>query len=184
MRRASALPAVALIVLAASASLVSGCTTWNGRRSGELQIVRVGIEAKNFRVVKSKIQASASCQYLFPDIGGIFAQGAFSYLKNKLTGGEEALQAANALGGGPIRAVGGGFAMGDPNLYEQCMKKLREQAELDGKACILNNIVQEDTTTSYIVIGDRKLTLTADVVEFLGDYVDYAQRPAGGAAPK
>src|SRR5687767_1640379 len=107
MRRRSALPAVALIVLAASALLASGCTTWTGRRSGELQIVRVGIESKNFRVVKSKIQATASCQYLFPDIGNIFAQGAISYLKNKVMGGEDAIAAVNALGGGPVRAIGG-----------------------------------------------------------------------------
>ncbi len=157
----------------ASLTLAVGCTTWSGHRGGELQVVRVGIEAKNFRILKSKIQASASCQYVFPDVGEIFAIGFFQYLSGKL--GSQG-SAEVALRGGPIQAVGGGIALGDPNLYEQVFKKLREQAEHVGKSAVLYNIVQEDTTTSYIVVGDRKLTLTADVIEFTDEYVSYATR--------
>jgi hypothetical protein len=128
----------------------AGCTAWNGQREGEFQVKHLTLEANNFKVLKSKIQASASCSYLFP-------------------------HEAMVIMGMPLLPAGG-IALGNPELYETAYKKLREQAALEGKSAQIFNVTEEVTMTSYIVIGDIKLTLTADVIEFTGEYVDYASR--------
>jgi len=130
--------------LLVGAALGSGCTSWAGKREMEAQHKNISLTGPNFRVVKSKIQASASCSYLFP-------MPALTVLGIQLTGA-------------------GGIALGNPELYEQAYRKLREQAAMEGKAAQLMNICEENTLTSYIVIGDLKLTLTADVVEFVDKY--------------
>jgi len=136
----------------AGLSLGMGCTGWNGQRAHEAQVKRVVLEGNNFKVAKSKLQASASCQYLFPTRG-------------------IALPLVGSL------IAPGGIALSDPNLYELTFKKLREQAALEGKSAQIHNITEEVTLVDYIVIGDLKLTLTADVIEFTGEYVDYKRRP-------
>jgi len=129
--------------LLAGLALSSGCTSWAGHKEGEAQTKMIKIQRNNFKVAKSKLMASASCSYLFP-------HGAF--------------------GVGPIVLMpAGGIAMGNPELYEQAYKKLREQAAMEGKAQQLFNVCEETTLSSYIVIGDYKLTLTADVIEFTGE---------------
>jgi len=129
--------------LLAGLALSSGCTSWGGNKEGEAQSKMIKINRNNFKVAKSKLMASASCSYLFPH---------------------------GALGFGPIILMpAGGIAMGNPELYEQAYKKLREQAAMEGKAQQLFNVCEELTLSSYIVIGDYKLTLTADVIEFTGE---------------
>lgn len=132
-------------------SLAVGCTGWAGHRTGEIQVKRVVLEGKNFKVAKSGIQSQASCAYLFPT-GGI----TLPIL-------------------GPVIPAGG-IALGDPNLYEQAFKKLREQAACEGRSAQIHNLTEEVTLTSYIVIGDLKVTLTGDVIEFTDEYVNYKNR--------
>lgn len=128
-------------------ALTSGCTTWSGKREMELQSKNIDLAGPNYKILKSKIQASASCSYLFP-------HGPMGLLGIELL-------------------PGGGIALGNPELYEQAYRKLREQAAMEGKAAQLVNICEENTLTSYVVIGDWKLTLTADVIEFTGPYPHY-----------
>ncbi len=126
-------------------ALGAGCTSWSGKREGEFQYKHLALQGANFKVAKSKIQASASAAYLFPFKG--------------LT-----------LPGGLISIPAGGIALDDPALYEQAYRKLREQAALEGKSAQIYNVTEELTVTSYIVIGDIKLTLTADVIEYVGPF--------------
>jgi hypothetical protein len=135
-------------------TLAAGCTMWNGQRTGEFQVKRIVLEGKNFKIAKSKIQASAACQYLFPSSGVAIGTPA-----------------------GPLQIIPpGGIALGDPNLYEQAYRKLREQAALEGKSAQIHNVTEEVTLTDYLVIGDLKVTLTADVIEFTDEYVNYRSR--------
>jgi len=129
--------------LLAGLALSSGCTAWAGHKEAEVQVKTIKINKNNFRIAKSKLQASASCQYLFP-------HGPLGLLGITLIGG-------------------GGIALGNPELYEQAYKKLRTDAAMEGKSMQLFNVCEEVTLTSYIVIGDMKLTLTADVIEFTGE---------------
>lgn len=122
---------------------LSGCTAWAGHKEGEVQMKNIKIQRNNFKIAKSKLQASASCQYLFP-------HGALGLM-------------------GITLAPAGGIALGNPELFEQAYKKLREQAAMEGKSAQLFNVCEEVTLTSYIIIGDMKLTLTADVIEFTGE---------------
>ena len=156
MKRMGYLSAVAL---AAVVSLTSGCTAWTGKRAGESQMVTITMDNKNFKVLRSGIQGQASCQYLFPRLGKIMALGPVSLLLGQ-----------SAAVGGPQIAVGGGIALGSPDLYSRAFGELRKKAELVGKSAHLYNIVQEDLLTDYIVIGDQKLTLTADVIQFTDTY--------------
>ena len=138
-------------LLLSALTLSVGCTSWNGQRTSEYQLKRIVLEGKNFRIKKSKIQASASCQYLFP-FSGV------------------------AVAGIPL-VPPGGIALGDPALYEQAYRKLREQAALEGKAAQIHNVTEEVTLTSYLnIIGDLKVMLTADVIEFTDEYVNYRSR--------
>jgi hypothetical protein len=139
--------------LLAGLALSSGCTSWSGHKEGEVQTKMIKINRNNFKIAKSKLMASASCTYLFPGMGSLLGS------LNPLAG----------LRTGPIINVGDGIALGNPELYEQAYKKLREQAAMEGKAQQLFNICEEATLTSYLVIGDYKLTLTADVIEFTGE---------------
>jgi len=130
---------------------LSGCTSWEGHKEGEVQLKLIKIQRNNFKVAKSKLQASASCQYLFP--------GMFTMIKGLMP----------TFGAHRPTGVGDGIALGNPELYEQAYKKLREQAAMEGKSAQLFNVCEEVTLTSYIIIGDYKLTLTADVIEFTGE---------------
>ena len=93
-------------------------------------------------------------------------------------GGKSRSGAAPSLIGGILGSVSpGGIALGNPELYEQTYAKLREQAALEGKAAQLYNITEEITVVSYLgIYGTIKLTVTADVVEFTDEYVDYRNR--------
>jgi hypothetical protein len=156
MKRMGYLSAIAL---AAMVSLTSGCTSWTGKRAGESQQVTITMDNKNFKVLRSGIQGQASCQYLFPRIGLLVAQGPVATLIGR-----------SVAVGGPAVAVGGGIVLGDPMLYSKAFGELRKKAELVGKSAHLYNIVQEDLLTDNIVIGDQKLTLTADVIQFTDIY--------------
>lgn len=153
------------IMLAAVILVASGCTTWSGKKAGEMQVVKIDLEAKNFSILRSAIQGSASCQYLFPRLGRFIAMGPMSAFMNQ-----------GAALGGPQQAFAGGIALGQPDLYARAFADLRKKADLVGKSAHLYNVVQEDVLTDYIVIGDAKLTLTADVISFTDAYVDYARR--------
>lgn len=136
--------------LLAGVATFAGCTSWVGHHEVEWQTKNIVLAANNWHVLKSNLKASASCSYLFPH--GLLA-----------VMGVELLPA-------------GGIALGNPELYEQAYKKLRADAALEGKSAQLYNVTEETTLASYIVIGDLKLTLTADVIEFTGEYVQYATR--------
>jgi hypothetical protein len=146
------------VALAAVVSLTSGCTSWTGKRASETQTVTITMDNKNFKVLRSGIQGQASCQYLFPRLGKLMA------------GGLGGILGQSAAVGGPTIAIGGGIALGDPMLYTKAFGEIRKKAELVGKSAHLYNIVQEDLLTDYIVIGDQKLTLTADVILFTDVY--------------
>jgi len=131
---------------------LSGCTSWSGHKEAEAQWKTIKINKNNFKIAKSKLQASASCSYVFPGfmtrIGGLLPNF-----------------------GGKLAdvGIGDGIALGNPELYEQAYAKLRADAQMQGKSQQLFNVTEEVTLTSFIVIGDYKLTLTADVIEFTGD---------------
>jgi hypothetical protein len=145
---------LAATLVACLATFAVGCTGWNGQRTQEAQVKSVVLEGKNFRIMKSKVQASAACSYLFPSKG-----------------------IAIPIAGAAIQLLPpGGIALGDPNLYEQAYRSLREQAALEGKSAQLHNVTEEVTLTDYLVIGDLKITLTADVIEFTDEYRSYATR--------
>jgi len=151
------------IMLAGLVSLSSGCTTWNGKRAGEAQVVRIGLEAKNFKILRSSIQGQASCQYLFPGFVPLIAK------VGGLLGGGAAQGAQIAQ----QTAVAGGIALGQPDLYNRAYAELRKKAELVGKSAHIFNVIQEDVLTNYIVVGDEKLIITADVILFTDPYIDY-----------
>jgi len=136
--------------LLAGLALSSGCTSWSGHKEAESQTKMIKINRNNFKIAKSKLMASASCSYLFPGF---------------MTG----IKGLIPLGPAALGGMGDGIALGNPDLYEAAYKKLREQAAMEGKAQQLFNVCEETTLTSYLVIGDYKLTLTADVIEFTGE---------------
>ena len=47
----------------------AGCTTWNGSRQAEYQVKKLLLEGNNYRILKSGLQAAASCKYVFPSAG-------------------------------------------------------------------------------------------------------------------
>jgi len=138
--------------LLAGLALSTGCTAWSGHKEMEGQFKEIKINKNNFKVAKAKVSASASCSYLFPGFGSMIGG-----LTSMLGGG------AREIG------IGDGIALGDPQLYARAYKDLRAGAAMDGKAQQLFNVTEEVTLLSYIVIGDYKLTLTADVIEFTGE---------------
>lgn len=155
-------------ILAGLLMLAQGCTGHAGLREPDHITKRLVFEANNFRVAKSKLQASHTCGYLFPNAA---AQGLAASVAGRSG-------AAPSLIGGILGSVSpGGIALGNPELYEQTYAKLREQAALEGKAAQLYNITEEITVVSYLgIYGTIKLTVTADVIEFTDEYVDYKNR--------
>lgn len=70
-----------------------------------------------------------------------------------------------------------GLMLGDGNIQERAMRDLVSQADLVGKAAFLHNVNTEWTNTGIpLLFTIHRLTVTADVVEFNADYVDYKQR--------
>ena len=52
------------------------------------------------------------------------------------------------------------------DLYKRAFKKLRADAQLDGKAYALANITTDIVVKNFLVIKFVELTVSADVVEF------------------
>lgn len=116
-----------------------------GQRESEAITKEMAFTTSNFRIVKTDVQGTASCPYLFyftaphPMIAQILGFG-------------------NA-----------GIALGNPDLYEQAMASLHEGHPIFEKSQQFHNVVEEWDVTSYFgVYAIVKLTLTADVVEFTG----------------
>jgi len=91
--------------------------------------------------------------------------------------GVQGTAACTYLFGGADQTAAG-IALGDPNLLDQAMKDLHRQSDILGKACFLHNTNVEWTSRGlpgFLVI--QRVTITADVVEFHKEYLDYKQRP-------
>ncbi len=70
-----------------------------------------------------------------------------------------------------------GIILGKGNLHQRAMTDLLAQANLVGKCAYLHNINSEWTMNGVPgIYVDRRLTITADVVEFDAEYVDYRNR--------
>lgn len=145
---------VSVAVLCALVLLSAGCTSHMGRYTREGINERVVLEANNFQIAASGVQASASCAYIFyhdaldlPFIGTIMPRG--------------------------------GIALGEPDLYEQAMANLHAAYAqgIEGQPAMFHNIQEEWTVAGLPPLyGEVTLTLTADVLKFTGDYVDYGTR--------
>ena len=71
-----------------------------------------------------------------------------------------------------------GIPMYDTSLLERAMADLHRRAQVKGKPAFLHNINVEWTVRGIpLLLINKRVTVTADVYEFTGEYVDYRQRP-------
>jgi hypothetical protein len=71
-----------------------------------------------------------------------------------------------------------GIALGSSDLLKQCMDELHQQYPMLGKSALLHNINVEHV--SYGIPGiylSHTVSITADVVEFTEEYLDYRKKP-------
>ena len=70
-----------------------------------------------------------------------------------------------------------GIPLRSTDLLEQAMAKIHQKCNLQGRSAVLHNINTEwDTTRVFFFKGSRRVTITADVIEFTGEWVDYGTR--------
>ena len=161
-------------VLALGAMLAPvGCTSYRPVSSfKENSIVRVDLEGNNFRVIASGIQASASTPYLLYGPGQIwraYQQGMASFFRP--------MAAQQLAATGVLQQTISGIVLGDPALLEKAMADLSEKANMVGKSAFLHNINTEWVTKGYFgIYGIRSVYITADIVEFTDEYLDYKPR--------
>lgn len=148
-----------------------GCTSHQPMATfQEHSFVRVDFEANNFKVIASGLQAEASSRYALYGLSDMF--GLYGEMFTNLFNPSAAREFAEARQG--MR----GIALDDPAVLEKAMKQLREKAKMTGKSAVLHNVHTEWVTKGYVgLYGTRTVYITADVVEFTGDYVDYKTRP-------
>ncbi len=125
----------------------SGCTTYTSQSFWEVTKTKVELEGGNFRVRQLGAQGTASCPYLF-GIGG--------------------------KAGLPVT----GFPLLNPALSTEAMRNFHSKTKILGKSAFLHNINVEWTTRGVpLFLITQRLTITADVVEFTDEYLDYKSRP-------
>lgn len=70
-----------------------------------------------------------------------------------------------------------GIMLADDDIQRRAMTDLVSQADLKGKPAFFHNVNTEWTTVGIpFLYVDHRLTVTADVVEFTDEYVDYKSR--------
>jgi hypothetical protein len=71
-----------------------------------------------------------------------------------------------------------GIALGSTDMLKQCMDELHQQYPLLGKSALLHNINVENVSIGipgfYL---KHTVSITADVVEFTDEYLDYRKKP-------
>ncbi|MDD5581378.1 MAG: hypothetical protein PHY16_19180 [Methylobacter sp.] len=76
---------------------------------------------------------------------------------------------ANALGSSRGFSLLGLIALKSPQ-YEEAISQLYQNAKVsEGKAQAIVNVVHENTSTYYILFSLPKITVRADVIEFIDD---------------
>jgi hypothetical protein len=70
----------------------------------------------------------------------------------------------------------GGIALGDTALYANAYDDLRASAQLKGAQQLYNVVEEIYVKPHFLVYGEITLKLTADVIEFTGEYKDYEAR--------
>lgn len=70
-----------------------------------------------------------------------------------------------------------GIPLGRTDLLQQAMQKVHQKCNLEGRSAVLHNINIEWDTARFLVLGGtRRVTITADVIEFTDEWVDYGSR--------
>ena len=70
-----------------------------------------------------------------------------------------------------------GIMLGDDDIQRRAMQDLVLQASLQGRPAFFHNVNTEWTTVGIpLIFMEHRLTITADVVEFTDEYVDYKNR--------
>lgn len=148
-----------------------GCTSHQPMASfQEYSLVRADFESNNFKVIAAGLQAEASSRYVLYGLSDMLSATGEAVSSVFNPGAAREFAAA--------RQGMRGIALDDPAVLEKAMKQLREKAKMTGKSAILHNVHTEWVTKGYVgIYGTRTVSITADVVEFTGDYVDYKDRP-------
>ena len=70
-----------------------------------------------------------------------------------------------------------GIPLGDPALLKKAMEDFHRQAKIEGRPAFLHNINVEWTGRGIpLLLVTKRVTITADVYCFTGEYVDYGTR--------
>ena len=139
-----------LMALAGAFTLGSaGCTLYGPQPYWELNKVEAQFKSKNFKVVATGLQGTASTTYVLPIVSTV-------------------VQFISPEGGG---GQASGFPLGDPAILEKAMGQLRDQASphLLGRPAFMHNLSFEWSMSGPLMLyGEQTVTVTADVVEFTG----------------
>lgn len=126
--------------------LMSGCCTYSNQSFWEVTHTKIEFEANNFQVKKLGVQGTAGCYYLF----GI--------------GGQAGL---------PVT----GIPLSSPSIVTKAMNNLHAQSDVLGKSAFFHNINVEWSTRGIpFLLLKQRITITADVYEFIKEYLDYKPR--------
>jgi len=135
-----------VILAALLVASLTGCCTYKHQSFWEVTKMKAELESNNFVVRKLGVQGTESCPFLF----GI---------------------------GGNLSFPVSGIPLGDPRLLKNAMMDFHRKADLKDKPAFLHNINVEWTKRGvpcFFLV--RRVTITADVVEFTDEYLDYKSK--------